>query len=248
MVDLFKSPRQKITQARKSMEELRDQEKAFNAREPYTRLVETDPEGWNQTHTVRLTEPLPENFAALTRAVAESFCTALDQAVFAASKAAGGTRLMDTCFPIADSRAAFDKIADQKCKGVPSEIMAIVRGSEPFKGGNGLLWGLQEIIRAEEYFLIVPIGSAESGLTFIHNETPPEVRWDAKKKELEFGTFPIHGVFNRALDVFFSAGFGQAESLKGQRVLPVLEAMGEEVERIVSALQTESESLGSVSE
>ena len=230
------------------MEELRAQEKTFNDREPYTRLVETDPEGLNQTHTIILTEPLPESFADVTVEVAHALGAALDQAVFAASKAAGGTRLMDTCFPVSDSAAGLDKIIDQKCKGVPPAIMTLLRGFDPFKGGNDPLWGLGRIVETEKYILIAPVGSAESGVTFIHNATPPRVRWDAEKNALELGTFPIHGVFQPNLSVFFSAGFGDVETLQGQPVLPVLEAMTEQVERIVSALEAESEALGSVSE
>ena len=230
------------------MEELRAQEKAFNDREPYTRLVETDPDGLNQCHTIILTEPLPESFADLTVEVAAALGAALDQAVFAASKAVGGTRLMDTCFPVSDSAAGLDKIIDQKCKGVPPAIMALLRGFDPYKGGNDLLWGLRRIVQTEQYRLIAPVGSAESGVTFIHNATPPRVRWDAEKKQLELGTFPIHGVFQPNLSVFFSAGFGEVETLQGRPVLPILEAMTEEVERIVSVLEAESQMVGPVSD
>lgn len=248
MVDLFRSPRQKIAQAQRAIEELRAQEIAFNADEPYTRLVETDPEGLNQTHTVILTAPLPESLAELALGAADALIAALDQAVFAASKAAGGTRLMDTCFPVAGSGAALNKIIDQKCQGVPSRIMAIVRGFDTFEGGSALFWGLNKIIQAENYSLIVPLGSAESGVTFIHNETPPKVRWDAEKNALELGTFPIHGVFKPDLNVFFSAGFADAEIGQGRGVLAALEATAQEVEQCVAALETEAEAIAEVSE
>ena len=195
-----------------------------------------------------MTRPLPDSLADLTQEVAVALRAALDQAVFAASKAAGSRRLMDTCFPIAHGAGQLDKVMEEQCKGVPPKIAAMIRGIKPFKGGNDLIWALSAIAGAEKYALIVPLGSVDSGLTFINNKTAPKVRWDAKKWEIELGSFPIHGKFQPRINIFFSAAFGEIETLENCPVLPVLEAMTAEVERILAVTEERSSRLGPAAE
>lgn len=248
MPDLFLSAKQKIACARDLIAALDADIRAFNATEPHERMVETDPDGLIQEHTVKLTQPLPDSLADLTQEAVVALRAALDQAVFAASKAAGSRRLMDTCFPIADSAEQLQKVMDQKCQGVPPEIAAMIRGLAPYKGGNDLIWALAAIAGAEKYALIVPLGSVDSGLTFINNLTAPKVRWDAKKWEIELGFFPIHGKFQPHIKIFFSAAFGEIETLENCPVLPVLKAMTAEVERILAVAEEQSSRLGLATE
>ncbi len=244
MADLFLSAKQKVARAHDLIAALEAEIAAFNATEPHERMVETDPDGLIQEHTVKLTRPLPDSLADLTQEATEALRAALDQAVFAASKAAGSRRLMDTCFPIADSAEQLDKAMVQKCKGVPPDIAAMIRSLAPYKGGNDLIWALTAIAETDKYALIVPVGSVDSGLTFINNKTTPRVRWDAKRWEIELGSFPIHGKFNPHINIFFSAAFGEIESLENSPVLPVLKAMTAEVERILAVIEEESSRLG----
>ena len=216
MADLFLSAKQKVARARELIAALDAEIKAFNATEPHERMVETDPEGLVQEHTVKLTQPLPDSLAVLSQEVAVVLRAALDQAVFAASKAAGSRRLMDTCFPIAEGAGQLDKVMEEKCKGVPPEIAAIIREIKPFKGGNDLIWGLAAIAGADEYTLVVPVGSVDSGLTFVNNKTAPRVRRDAKRR------VPIHGKFQPHINIFFSAALGEIETLKIAPFCPFL--------------------------
>ena len=172
---------------------------------------------------------MPDSWAEITQEAATALRAALDQAVFAASKAAGSRRLVDTCFPIAQSEGELDKVMEEKCKGVPPPIAAMVRAMAPYKGGNNLIWALSAIAGTENYALIVPLGSVDSGLTFINNLTAPKVRWDAKRHVIELGSFPIHGKFQREIEIFFSAAFGKIETLENSPVLPTLEAMTTEM-------------------
>ncbi|MDX1483400.1 MAG: hypothetical protein R3229_02865 [Alphaproteobacteria bacterium] len=244
MADLFLSAKQKLARVTEIIAAMEADIAAFNATDPYTRLVETDPEGLEQDHAIALTRPLPEGLADLTLEAVEALRAALDHAVFAASKAAGSRRLIDTCFPIAESREDLAKVMDEKCKGVPPEVARMIRETEPYKGGNELIWALAVIPRAERYQLIAPIGSVDSGLTFVGNEVAPRVRWDARKKVIELGVFPIHGKFRRDISVRFSAAFGAVEGYEERPVVPLLRAAAEEVQRILDDLEKETGRLG----
>jgi len=248
MVDLFLSAKQKVARARELIVALDSEIQAFNAIEPHERMVETDPEGLVQEHTVKLTQPLPDSLAALTQEVAIALRAALDQAIFAASKAVGTRRLMDTSFPIAEDTEQLDKLMAEKCRGVPTEIAAMIRGFKPFKDGNELIWGLLAIASVEEYALIVPVGSVDSGLTFVNNKTAPRVRWDAKRREIELGSFPIHGKYQPHIKILFSAAFGIIEGLENCPVLPVLRAMTVEVEHILAVMETKTRHPGAAME
>ncbi len=243
MADLYLSAKQKTARARDLIDALAAEIDAFNAAKPWQRTVETDPEGLYQDHTVRLTRQLPEHFAGMVKDVAEVLLVALDQAAFAASKAAGSRRLMEVCFPIADDTAGLEKLMAEKCGGVPPVVAEAIRGLQPVKGGNGLIWGLRAIAGAEAYRLIQPMGSVDSGLTFINNDTAPQVRWNAKHKVIELGTFPIHGTFKREIEVRFTAAFAAIDGLDGCPTVPVLTAMAEEVERVIALLDGETSRL-----
>ena len=238
MADYFYSPKQRLAEARAAIEKLGAAQDAFNEREPFERLVESDPDGWIQTHSVKLVEALPESLAEHVVEAAQALRAALDQTIFAAGKASGSMGVRETAFPIAESQAALDKLIEETCKGVPEWILAAIKEFQPTRDGNILLWGIQAILKAEKYALVVPTGGAKSGLTFVHNVTPPEVRWNDKTRELELGTFPIHGVFERNLSVYFAAALGAVEGLEKREALPLLEEMAGEVERVIRTLET----------
>jgi hypothetical protein len=248
MADLYLSAKQKLAGASALIEDLEREIAAFNATEPHERLVETDPEGLVQEHRVRLVRPLPDHLADLTAETTEALRTALDYAVFAASRAAGSLRPVDTCFPIAADRKALDKVMAEKCEGVPKDIAQTILALKPYRGANDLIWGLAAIGNTEKFALIVPLGSVDSGLTFINNKTAPRVRWDAKHREIELGFFPIHGRFNRDINIFFSAAFGEVDGLEGRPVVPTLKEMAEEVERILGVMEEASSRLDQTAE
>ncbi len=248
MADLYLSAKQKTGRARELIDTLAVEIDAFSATKPWQRTVETDPEGLVQEHTVKLIRLVPDRFGDITKEIAEVLLVALDQAAFAASKAAGSSRLMETCFPIGDSIAVLDKVMAENCKGVPPAIADLIRGLQPFKGGNDLIWALNAIAATESYNLIVPVGNVDDGLTFINNKTKPRVRWDAKRREIQLGIFPIHGTFNREIDIFFSAVFAEIEILAGCPVLPVLKAMTKEVNRVIAVMESETSRPGLTAE
>lgn len=237
MADLYLSAKQKLAHARSRIAALESEIEAFNATEPHERVVETDPEGLIQEHRVRLIRSLPDGLADTTVEAAEALHTALDHAVFAASKQAGSHRLLDTCFPLARDSAGLEKAMEEKCKGVPEEIAKLIRSFEPYPGGNDLIAGLAAIEAAEKYALVVPWGTVDSRLIFSNNQTSARVQWDAEHKEIKLGFFPIHGKFHRDINIFFTAAFGEIGVLENRLVVPTLKAATEEVERIIGILE-----------
>jgi hypothetical protein len=237
MADLYLSAKKKLADARRLIGDLEAEIKAFNATEPHERMVETDPEGLIQEHRVKLIRPLPERVAVLTLEVAKALRDTLDLSAFAASKAAGSHRLLDTCFPIARDKAGIEKVMAEKGGGVPKDVAQTIGAFKPYRGGNDLLWGLVAVETVDRHALIVPLGSVDSGLTFINNKTAPKVRWNARHNEIELGFFPIHGTFHRDINIFFSAAFGEVDSLAGRAVVPTLKEMAEEVEDVMGVLE-----------
>lgn len=240
MADFYLSAKKKLAEARQVIESLEAEIVAFNATEPHERMVETDPEGLIQEHRVKLIRPLPERVADLTLEVAKALRETLDLSAFAASKAAGSHRLLDTCFPIARDKAGIDKIMAEKGRGVPEGVAQTITAFKPYCGGNDLLWGLAAVEAVDKHALILPLGSVDSGLTFINNKTAPKVRWNAKHNEIELGFFPIHGTFHRDINIFFSAAFGEVDTLAGRAVVPTLKEMAEEVEDVMGVLEEAS--------
>ncbi|MDH3242202.1 MAG: hypothetical protein OEO83_16230 [Alphaproteobacteria bacterium] len=237
MADLYLSAKKKLAEAHDVIGDLEAEIAAFNATEPHERMVETDPEGLIQEHRVKLIRPLPERVADLTLEACKALRGALDLSAFAASKAAGSRRLLETCFPIARDKAGIAKVIAEKGGGLPGSVSQTFAAFKPYRGGNDLLWGLAAVETVDKHALIVPLGSVDSGLTFINNKTAPKVRWNARHNEIELGFFPIHGTFHRDINIFFSAAFGEVDTLAGRAVVPTLKEMAEEVEDIMGVLE-----------
>lgn len=240
MADFYLSAKKKLADARAVIADLEAVIEAFNRTEPHERMVETDPDGLIQEHRVKLIRPLPDRIADLTLNAVKALRESLDLSAFAASKAAGSRRLLDTCFPIARDKAGIAKVMEEKGQGVPKEVAKTFEAFKPYRGGNDLLWGLAAIEAVDKHALIVPLGSVDSGLTFINNNTAPKVRWNANHNQIELGFFPIHGTFHRDINIFFSAAFGQVDSLAGRAVVPTLKEMAEEVEDVMGVLEEAS--------
>ena len=105
-------------------------------------------------HKVQFEDALPPYFAVSVRKIVSPLRSALDHAVNA-SKASLGSAKLNAAFPFGDTPAEFERDVIRKCRSVAPEIITVVRGFRPYKGGNNDLWALNKLRNVKEHRLLV---------------------------------------------------------------------------------------------
>ncbi len=135
----FYSPNRRVARAKKDLAKLDRRIRNFFKKQPYSRVVEPDPESAHQLHKIKLTKPLPEGFTDLTNDIIEGLRSALDQATYSVAVACSATQLDRVHFSIFDTSADFENALSGNCKDLPADILALLRAFQPYKSGNDII-------------------------------------------------------------------------------------------------------------
>jgi hypothetical protein len=201
-------------------------------------------------HEVKFKEPLPPRFSLAVRRIVGSLRSALDHAVNA-SKASLGNSKLNTAFPFGDDPDQFENDIKQKCcrRGVAPEVVAIIKGFKPYRGGNDDLWELNKVRNVKEHRHLVapalaggrmlPFEIAGKKIRMLSTSPVKEAQWDNVNKTLTFSTIPD---FERQIEkkLTFFLTFGDIEGMVGEHLIPKLEAFAQVVENCIDSIETET--------
>jgi hypothetical protein len=141
-------------------------------------------------------------------------------------------------------------IGGGRCKDLPSDILALFRALEPYKGGKAAaVWTLNRICNSSKHRLITEIGleSAYANVSLI--ALPPGSimlphKWDAEKNEIAYFITPLGMEPKYDFEVAFFIAFGEVDPVKGQPVVPTLFSIAEIITNIVMMTEAESRRVG----
>ena len=243
MDDLFQSSLQRISRAKKHINDLDRRINKFFKKQPYARTIEDDTDGINKLHKVKLTKQFPAGFTDLAIESVEGLRAALDHATFAACVASGQSDPRHSYFPIAGSRDELDNVIKGRCKDIPPDIITLCRSFNPYKGGNDLIFALNRLCNANKHRMIVPVGIANNRTHFKHMiisgpASIPCPTWDREKNEIVFARTAPNTKLQYNINFSFFVAFGESDIVGGQPVIPVLRKIAEEVNRVVLAIQS----------
>jgi hypothetical protein len=246
--DPFLSSKYSIKHAQRRLAELELEIIAFNKSSPYTRFTELNEDGTQETHIVKLTTPLPESLSGIVFDAINSLRAALDQAGRTVA-IASGSRGKRAKFPFgATETEARSRRANSKSQSiqVPAKIFDLMMAFKPYKGGDDLLWILNEICNSHKHEMIIPIGMGQGGsavtvnyLKFFGPLNIPPV-WDRTKNQMElFRTEPgCENDYNFRLEIFVA--FANVPIIDGESAHGVLSAMISKVNSIIMAIEAEA--------
>lgn len=245
--DIFSEPKRRVSAAKEHINLLDAGIRLFLDSKPYAGVIDIDQGTGNETHKITLTNPIPDALLTLADQIVEGLRAALDKTGYVAARAAGNTRLRNTYFPIADTDQNIDNlIGSNRCRDIPDDILKLFRSFKPYKAGNPLIWGLNQLANGSKHKILVPVGiSIDSAfLESFHNpgltikmEFPP--RWDPENNEMVFcivgpGSVPKYNVkFGMIIEIIpiDNAFHGQAAD--------IFRKVAGEVERIILATENE---------
>lgn len=245
----FSSPRMRIARANEHIRNLDRRVKRFFDSKPYARVTERDDDGIHDQHKIKLTKVFPTGFTSVAAEAIEGLRSALDQATFATAALSGVKHSKSAYFPISSSAAELDAVIKGRCKNVPPDIISLFRSFNPYKGGNDLIWALNNACNTSKHGIIVPVGMSTAGMHINHmvisgSGSIPMPIWNSEKNEIVFATTGPDTQFQYDLNVSFFVAFGEVDGIGGQPAIPVLHAIASEVNRIVLAIEMEAKRIG----
>ncbi len=247
----FASPKLLIGRARTHILDLNAAITAFFNTRPHSTAIYPDNDAKQTVYAIRLTAQLPESLTVIAKDAAGNLRDALDHAVYACACDLAGGEPKNTGFPFAKNAAGVrGELNGDRLRGNPPAIRPLLEGFCPHEGGNDLLWGLNSIRNPNTHRILVPVGQAIThqslgieSATITGNSQIGYSRWNAAKNEVEYMRlgFGSNAKFN--VQAAFTVSFEGVNALSGKPVIPVLNAIGSEVERVVLAIEAETNRL-----
>lgn len=244
--DPFESPKQLIGRARSQIDELEKDITAFFDQESGKPVIREDPKTGQQVHTVLLTKVLPSQWTLVLKDAIGNLRDALDHAVYSAAIVLGVTNPEKTAFPFGKDHAAVESsLAGRNFGDVPPKLRPFLIGLKPYPGGNLLLQYLNKIRNPNTHRTLVPTGSAmTSSMRFSGALNGPTKMgyslWLPETNEIEFMRLGRGSKADYHLNFNFRVIFGGIDIVRGKLVVPTLNEIASEVERIVLEMELEA--------
>ena len=256
MSDPFASSRSKLAWAKESLlPDLDKRIREFLNLDPYAQIVEEDVNpGW-EVHKIKLVKPFPEAFGNLVGDVVGNLREVLDTAGYAIAVAANSPKIKNTAFPFANNVSQMASSIGRSAD-LPKEIQSFFCGFQPYRGGDDLLWALNELCNGKKHKLVTTMGTIMwRGRAFAQGKgrpfsMPDPHRWDSTKDEMAVISLgPIVGpdaTWDYGFDFYPVVAIHEIPVVLGQPVLGVLYELCLKVESILLAIEAESRRLGIV--
>jgi hypothetical protein len=249
--DPFSSAGARISRAQEHLEILQAQISSFFDERPYIHVVEADPNGTHDIHKIRVTKPFPLQWRILATEIIEHLRAALDHVVWVtAYLATANPNVEFATFPFSNNSANFENRMKGLCKDVPSEIQALLRTFEPYKGGNDLLYTLNDMCNLSKHALVTLVGCATSGgqIKGTGWTSPVEFYdahgWDRAKYEIPYARVRRGARFAHEADFRIYVSIEHREIITGEPATLIFDTMGREVDAICSLIIAESRKIG----
>ncbi len=135
------------------------------------------------------------------------------------------------------------------CRDIPEPIQSLFFGFQPYRGGDDLLWALNEIRNTVEHKMVTPVGTGAFPMgAYVHGtgffQMPRPHVWDSAKNEMVLITLGAGAEFNYQFNFRLFVAFGEIEVVKGMEVIQTLNKIGYKVQSILASIEAESKRLG----
>lgn len=176
----FEGSMLKVERGFKHFEELKSEIDKYIARDPAAAFVQRHKETGEYRISFSRREDVPAHLTTIFGDAIHNLRVALDLMANDLVALAGVTP-KGVYFPFADSEFGLEQQIKTKMKGAPDDVLNIIRGLKPYRGGNTLLRGLHDLDVNDKHKSIMQI-RATQGIS------PP-----MKPAEMEFGSFKMVG-------------------------------------------------------
>jgi hypothetical protein len=244
----FDGARQRLARAKTHIKDLKRSLDAFVDRDPYRHIVHKDPDGIHEIHKLSAKRrSLPVSFGNIATDAIENMRAALDLAVYPIGVQCNSPDLDKVCFPFCGNERDWAGRAGSACRGFREEIITLLKGFEPYKGGNDLLWALNEFTRISKHKRIT---TAAFQFRIIRAHWYPgftptiPLKWDRTKNEVILGSAKQGAHVKYKFSGAFNVCLNDIEVVANKPVTGLLNRMAGMVESIITGLEAESSRIG----
>ena len=242
----FSSSKYSIDRAKQHLVDFERQIIEFVKTEPYILTVDVDSETSEKVHKIKLIKPMPHALPGIAADAVNNLRSALDQAIFAVTSAIGANR---TYFPFSNNSGNFVHTVNGRCKELPQEITTLISAFKPYKGGNDMLWAINELSNTNKHAIVASTATTVGGITIsegvfsggLFMRAPV---WDRSKNEAELFRQPFNGTAKFDIQIATFIVICDVDFLQGRPALEVFNEFVSVVESIIRALEAECARLG----
>jgi hypothetical protein len=155
--DPLESAKLRLERAEQQIRDLNESTGAFFRSRPYYTVEDRDTKPGRILHWVKLFELPPKRWMVDVTEITGHLRSPLDYSINAVASTIGTdlSKFRRLAFPFApDQQKLEDEIKSRKIQRVSPDLADIIRASKPFhpdKGGNSLLFGLNELTKSEKH-------------------------------------------------------------------------------------------------
>lgn len=249
--DPFESASRRIASAKRHITNVERELRALAAESPHVIVSEPDTEpGWTVLK-VKMTKKFPATVEDGVFDALINLRSALDNATYATCILRPGSKKnpRKTNFPFGLDEANARSMATGNSRDIPKEIFDYCMSFKPYKGGNDLLWALNNTSNINKHRLIAPASSRRWQQLSLAQYTLTKFvdgafKWDSTKNEMPLFAIPTPETANYKIQIGLIVAFGDVEIVEGKDVLTTLDAMATEVAGIVGAIEAEAKRVG----
>jgi hypothetical protein len=249
--DPFYSARLRIARAQEHLKDLEIRIDGFFQKKPYTRIVEPDPDGLHDLLKIRLTERFPFRWRILATEVIEHARASLDHATWATAYLNTRNRNLEfAVFPFVKNPAKLAERIKGVCKDCPPEIQALLATFKPYKGGNDLLYLMNDMCNLSKHVLVAFMARAWAGAQMHGFAGPDQIELidplilDPMKNEIAYARVSSHLHFEHDVDFTIFPTLDYREITIGDPAVMILGAMIHTADKIISEIEAESRRIG----
>lgn len=252
----FESPRFLVQQTKENLLEFKELCAVLFNGEGHSHVVDVDPTTGDKTYKVKFNKPIPGKARYIAGAALNDLKHALDQAMCDVIKVTTDLRdVKDIYFPFGthpnDLAARVARFQD-----LPQEIVSLLNGFESYptgkgySGGDNLLADFSKVVGTNKHQVTcnircsIPEFRADSIIGYgLIRELRMPPRWDMANNELIVGIAGPSAHLKYDFEMAVEVVFTNAGVLTGTPVEPVIGALIDRVDKIVSDLESTSKSL-----
>jgi hypothetical protein len=229
----------KIEWAKRHIIDLESIVKTFFEINPYEVFTDPKTDGVHAIVKARLKAKLPSDVSLLIGDIVHHLRTSLDYAACSLAEASGALDIMDVYFPFGRDFHAFETSAKKKIKKLSILARDFIFALKPYRGGNDLLWSIHNLDINDKHRKLIAIGmnSSSPAIRFDHitggSLSIPIPRWQSLENGLELFTIQKGTQFKTDVQLITNVSFRDAEIVKGQPIVAVIDQLSGVAERIV---------------
>jgi len=251
VIDPFFSAKLRIERAKEHLDTLDTEFDRFFDKNPGEYVAEPNADGVHIIHKIKFRERFPIKWRVIATEVIEHLRASLDQATYATFFLATGQP--DTnfaAFPFGKTPTDLDNGIKGRSKDLRPEIQTLLRTLNTYKGGNDLLYTLNELANNCKHglvaFIVGAVAKYEIRAKRIEGvEIAEPILWDAEKNEIAYARVKAGTIFEHQGKVGVFVAMPDVEHLPGDSsAIIVLDNIGKEVVRVVDAIEAESRRIG----